>query len=353
MKRQLWIWMAASGCLLGGSNSAPAYYVGYYQNSPSFSLPLGTNLEKTPPSLSNFFSQYTGGVFSSGGYYFPRLFSTQNYKSHYSWRFTRQPGDTSAYTATLYVHLWCPNPNDQNGGLYYGFDNVWHHDQDGIWWGYNAENLILGVPFSYGNWGLSIDNLTIPADANDLYVFVMADTNGDDQYSVLADLGIVAVDFTPLRLPVTVQGSVALDGYLGDNATVGVGFQFRNLDGGDNVTRNILLNADGTFSLPGILEGRYDVAVCAAGRLAGGARQSDDHGTGHQFGNHCSDRGRYQRRQPGQLRGLLHPPEQLRAKRCRRNSFPAAGLPCRGRGPGFRGVGPSVFGSRGRQAGRR
>ena len=59
----------------------------------------------------------------------------------------------------------------------------------------------------------------------------------------------------------SLQGTVALQGYLGDNTTLGVNFQLTPVGGGQTITRSIFLNADGSFLLDNITPGTYTVAV--------------------------------------------------------------------------------------------
>lgn len=75
-----------------------------------------------------------------------------------------------------------------------------------------------------------------------------------------------SIDFNPIT-KVPVNGVVNLAGYLGDKTLVGVRFDFIATVDGDNTTRQVFLNSDGSFTLDNITMGTYEVRVQASGFL--------------------------------------------------------------------------------------
>jgi len=65
-----------------------------------------------------------------------------------------------------------------------------------------------------------------------------------------------------------VEGTVRLNGYVGDNTSVGLKFEFQRLDGEGSLTRTAMLASDGTFVVDAVPPGLYNILVKSGGTLS-------------------------------------------------------------------------------------
>lgn len=85
--------------------------------------------------------------------------------------------------------------------------------------------------------------------------YVMINPSGPE-----VNIDAFLIKFQP-SVPVAVEGTILSTGYAGDYTLLPARLHFTSVNGGDNFTRTVTLNADGTFRVDGITQGTYTLVV--------------------------------------------------------------------------------------------